>query len=259
LTLGFDFKDYRGQSFATNLSYFTTVLTNNGVASTQNSTIALPSNTRVDVNYMPLSWNWSGERPDKQGTTSFSIEQDVFPSFLESKRASFQAAADSRSAGGDYTKVLAGVTREENLRPGWALLWRAAGQCASEALISNEEFPLGGTAGARGYQEGETYGDDGWRTTLELRAPAAGIGSFPVSGGKVPAFARTSVFMDYGEAYLVDRPDAPAVREWGTGVGFFVTAGEHFDARLSLACALLNTPLTPAGTLRAYFSIGFQF
>jgi hemolysin activation/secretion protein len=259
LTLGFDFKNYRLQSFATNLSYFTTVLTNNGVASTVNSVIALPSNLGHEVTYFPLSWNWAGQRTDKRGSTSFSLEQDVFMSALGSKRSYFQAAADSQAAGGDYTKLTANVTREQTLPDGWSILWRASGQCASEALISNEEFPLGGTAGVRGYQEGETYGDDGWRTTLDLRAPALGIGSFPVSRGTVPALVRPAVFMDYGEAYTLDRGDVPVVRQWGTGVGIFLTAGQHFDARLSLGCALLNTTLTPAGTLRAYFSVGFQF
>ncbi|MGA2176871.1 MAG: ShlB/FhaC/HecB family hemolysin secretion/activation protein [Verrucomicrobiota bacterium] len=259
LTLGFDFKNYRLRSFATNLSYFTTTLTNSGVASTTNFVIALPSNGREDVTYMPLSWGWSGERPDQRGSTSLSLEQDVFPWPLASSRPNFQTAAGSEAAGGNYTKVTANAAREEKLRAGWSILWRAAGQWASEPLISNEQFPLGGTAGVRGYQEGETYGDTGWRTTLDLRAPAAGIGSFPVGSGTVPALARPAVFMDYGEVYLLDRSDAPAVRQWGTGFGVFVTAGQHFDARLSLGWALRNTPVTAAGSLRAYFSVGLQF
>lgn len=260
LSLGFDFKSYRLQSFSTNLSYFATTLTNNGVANTSNSTIALPSNTHEQATYMPLSWGLSGDRPDKRGTTGFSIEQDVYLSPLDSSRPNFQAAAGSQEAGGNFTKVLASMTREEKLAAGWSILGRVAGQWASEPLISNEQFPLGGTAGVRGYQEGETYGDTGWRTTFDLRAPAIGMGSFPVSGGgRIPGMMRPSLFMDYGEAYLLDRTHLPAVQQWGTGVGFFLTAGEHVDARLSLGWALLGTPTTTAGSLQAYCSIGFQF
>jgi hypothetical protein len=51
----------------------------------------------------------------------------------------------------------------------------------------------------------------------------------------------------------------PTVRQWGTGVGFYLTAGEHFDARLTLGYALLGTPATPAGSAQACFSVGFQF
>jgi hypothetical protein len=38
-----------------------------------------------------------------------------------------------------------------------------------------------------------------------------------------------------------------------------MTAGEHFDARFTIAWALLDTPLSQAGNARAYFRVGFQF
>jgi len=259
LTLGFDFKSYLMQGYSTNFSYFTTILTNNGVGTSSSSVIALPSNTHEAVTYMPLSWGWSGNRPDKWGTTSLSLEQDVFLSPLESSRPNFQAAAGSRDAGNNYTKATANLSREEKLGDGWSLLWRAAGQYASEPLISNEQFPLGGTAGVRGYQEGDSYGDTGWRTTLDLRAPAFEMGSFPVEGGRVPGFGRPSVFMDYGQVNILDNSAAPAVRQWGTGIGFFVNATQHLDARLTLGWALRNTPVAAAGGLQAYFSLGLQF
>jgi hemolysin activation/secretion protein len=258
-TVGFDFKSYRLQSSATNFSFFTATLTNNGAANTSSSVITLPNNSHEAVTYMPMSWGWSGTRPDKWGTTSLGLEQDVFLSPLESSRPNFQAAADSEGAGGNYIKVTGNFSREEKLPDGWSILLRAAGQWASAPLISNEEFPIGGTAGVRGYQEGEAYGDNGWRTTLDLRAPAIGLGSFPVNGGRVPGFGRASVFMDYGEVSLLDRPDTAAVRQWGTGIGFYVNATQHVDARLTLGWALRNTPVTVEGTLQGYFSVETQF
>jgi hemolysin activation/secretion protein len=67
--------------------------------------------------------------------------------------------------------------------------------------------------------------------------------------------------MDFGQAYLIDRPTVAdlSYSQWGTGLGFYLTAGEHFDARLTLAWALLGTPTTAAGTTQAYFSVGAQF
>ena len=258
--LGFDFKSYRLQSYSTNLSHVSTTLTNNGVANTTSSVIALPSNSHEEVTYMPLSWGWSGDRPDKWGASSLSLEEDVFLSPLESSRPHFQTAAGNEAAGGTFAKVTANLSREEKLPDGWSMLWRAAGQWASAPLISNEEFPLGGTAGVRGYQEGDSYGDTGWRTTLDLRAPAMGMGSFPVNGGQhVPGYGRPSVFMDYGQVNIIDKSEAPTVRQWGTGVGFFVNATQHLDARLTLGWALRNTPVAAAGSLQAYFSLGLQF
>jgi hemolysin activation/secretion protein len=92
-----------------------------------------------------------------------------------------------------------------------------------------------------------------------LRAPALNVGYFPTQNGDVSAYLRCSWFMDYGETYLLDRTTAPTTRQWGTGLGFFLTAGEHFDARLTLGWALLNTPTMQAGNAQAYFSVGFQF
>ena len=260
IAFGFDFKSYRLQSYSTNLSYVTTTLTNNGVAGTSTSVIALPSNSHQQVNYMPMSWSWSGNRPDKWGNSSLSLEDDVFLSPLESSRPNIQAVAGNEDAGGTFTKVTANLSREEKLPDGWSVLWRAAGQWASAPLISNEEFPLGGTAGVRGYQEGDSYGDTGWRTTMDLRAPAVEIGSFPVNGGRrEPGFGRPSVFMDYGQVNILDKADAPTVRQWGTGVGFLVNASQHVDARLTLGWALRKTPVAAAGSLQAYFSLGIQF
>ena len=67
--------------------------------------------------------------------------------------------------------------------------------------------------------------------------------------------------MDYGQTSLIDRPAAGNLTfpEWGTGFGLFLTAGEHFDARLSLAWALETTATAQAGDAIAYFSVGAQF
>ena len=54
-----------------------------------------------------------------------------------------------------------------------------SGQWASEPIISNEQFPLGGTGGVRGYREGESYGDSGWHAQLNVRAPPINVGYFP--------------------------------------------------------------------------------
>jgi hemolysin activation/secretion protein len=263
--VGLDYKSYNAPSFGTNLTYFSLYAPDqfgNPVLVT-NQTIRLPSNNRASLDYLPLSWGWSAFRPDQRGVTSFSLNQNIFLAGLASARTNFQVVAISRDAGGNYTTLNAGLTRRQNLPDDWSLLLRANGQWASEPLINNEQFALGGTSGVRGYQEGEVYGDDGWRVLFDVNAPPVQVGEFPVSGGGdgLPAYLRCTWFMDYGKTYLIDRP-APlslSYSEWGTGLGFYLTAGEHFDARLTLAWALHDTPATHTGEARAYFSVGFQF
>jgi hemolysin activation/secretion protein len=265
LLLGFDYKSYEAPSFGTNLTYFTLYALDafgNPVLVT-NQTIRLSSNNRAQLDYLPLSWGWSAFRPDNHGVTSFNLNQSLFLSGLASARTNFQVTAASPAAGGNYTTLTAGLTRGQNLPDDWSLLFRANGQWASAPLIANEQFALGGTGGVRGYEEGEVYGDDGWRVMLDVNAPPLDVGFFPDANGGdgTPAYLRCSGFMDYGETYLIDRPSPlnSSYREWGTGVGFYLTAGEHFDARLTLAWALHDTPASYAGEARAYFSVGFQF
>jgi hemolysin activation/secretion protein len=259
LSFGIDLKNYRTRGFSTNLSYFTTPITNNGVASSTNFTVALPSNTHHELSYEPLSFGWSGDRQDKWGSWSFNLGENTFLAPLASARTNFQSVAGSREAGGNYASFSAGATRDEKLWENWSLLARGAAHWATAPLIGNEQFPLGGMAGVRGYQEGENYSDSGWRLSLDLRAPPHQVGAFPVAGGSVPAFVRPSVFTDYGEGYQLGRPNAVTDRQWGTGFGVFLTAGQHFEARLSLAWALHHTPTTSVGGIQAYFSVGTQF
>ena len=268
--VGFDFKSYEAPSFSTNLTYFSLYDQNsfgNQVLVT-NSTIRLPSNHDAKLYYLPLSWGWSAGRTDAGGNTSFNLNENIFLSGLESGRVNFQTVAGATGAGGNYTDFTGGLSRLQNLGGEWTLLARANGQWTSAPLIANEELALGGTAGVRGYQEGEVYGDEGWRMMFDLNAPAIEIGEFPVTpedgprlAVSVPAMLRCSAFTDIGSAYLIDRPTTAdlAYNQWGAGLGFFLTAGEHFYARLTTAWALEACASTRAGSAEVYFSLGYQF
>lgn len=230
-----------------------------------NQTITLPANSREQLSYLPLSWGWSASRPDPWGSFAFSYSQSVFLEALASARTNFQVVAGAPAAGGNYTTVNAGLARDQKLLAGFSALVNVSGQWASAPLINNEQFALGGTGGVRGYQQGEIYGDDGWRAMFDLRAPPIGVGNFPLRSRDVPAELRCSWFMDYGNAILIDRPVKAggttdiSYLQWGTGLGFLLNLGADFDARLTLAWALLDTPATRAGEAQAYFSIGAQF
>ncbi len=261
ISAGIDYKSYDAQSFITNFEYATVYTTNSAGDRVPfaSYTITNALNSANALHYLPISLGWTGARPDKWGGTSFYWNQNLFFSGLASARNNFQTVAGSTAAGGNYTTLTAGLIRQQQLPADWSAVLNANGQWASRPQISNEQFALGGTSGVRGYREGEAYGDTGWRVLFDLRAPPVNVGSFPNEPEDIPAYLRCSWFMDYGEAYHLDSVVAPAIRQWGTGAGFYLTAGEHFDARLSLAWALRDTPLTTAGSAFAYFSIGFQF
>ena len=82
---------------------------------------------------------------------------------------------------------------------------------------------MGGTAGVRGYQDGEAYGDTGWRVSIEPQTPLINIGMVGNEGHEEPCWVRGSVFLDYGEIYLLEptsRPAAASQRDiLGRGLG----------------------------------------
>ena len=262
-SLGVDFKSYSAPTFSTNFTYFSLYALDNfgNPVLVTNDTIRLPSNSRAELRYFPLSFGWSAARPDAWGSFAFSYSQSVFLQALATARTNFQNVAAAAGAGGNYTTINAGLARDQKLFGNWSALLNVNGQWASAPLINNEQIALGGTGGVRGYQQGEIYGDTGWRALFDLRAPPINIGYFPTATGSIPAALRYSWFMDYGQTYLIDRPTTAnlSYTQWGTGLAFFLTAGEHFDARLTLAWALTDTPTTAAGTAQAYFSVGAQF
>jgi len=258
LSVGWDYKSYQTETLATNLTTVAQYYTNPPTL-IRSGVVTNIHNSGNSLYYMPLSIGGSGARPDNWGSISFYYNQNLFLAPLQSPRSDFQAVAGASGAGGNYTTATAGLTREQKLPADWSLVLSANGQWSGEPLISNEQFALGGTSGARGYREGETYGDAGWRTLFDLRLPPLGVGSFPTDKGAVPAYLRCSWFMDYGEASHVAQPAVATVRQWGTGTGFYWTIGQHLDARLTLGWALNGTPRSSEGETRAYFSIGAKF
>ena len=277
--LGVEFKTFGSRSYGTNVYTFNLYAIDSFGNRTLSKTDATPNpaNTFQSLYYVPLSFGWSGARPDQHGAFSFNFNQSVFLGALASPPQDFQSAVTQsgtnglvRGVGGNYTTINAGLTRQQNFGA-WSATLNANGQWASAPLISNEQFGLGGTAGVRGYQEGEAYGDNGWRVLFDLRTPPLVIGHFPTADGDVPAQLRGAWFTDYGQVYLLNRKGNDALSEWGTGFGIFLTAGEHFDARLTLAWALSDNYVgganhennaavqTPAGSAQAYFTVGFQY
>jgi hemolysin activation/secretion protein len=272
-SFGLDFKYYSSATYSTNLTYFSLYALDpagNRVLVT-NQTIAIAGNSSQSLQYFPLSASWSAARPDKYGSFQFYINDSLYLDRLASDRKDFQAVAGNKDAGGNYTTVNAGLIRQQNLPGGWSFVANGNGQWTASPLIGNEQFGIGGTSGVRGYREGEVYGDTGWRVLGDLRTPPLNVGNFPTATGDVPALLRGSLFMDYGQVYFINRPGQGAVSEWGSGFGLFLTAGEHFDARLTVGWALLGSQgsansannyvstKTSEGSAQAYFSVGYQF
>jgi hemolysin activation/secretion protein len=133
---------------------------------------------------------------------------------------------------------------------------RADGQWANQPLISNEQYGLGGVNSVRGYREGEVFGDDGWHVSLEQKTPPHVVGF----AGQSPLTIRGAIYMDYGQAFLIDPQGRKGETSlWGTGFGGVASLGSHFEARLLFSWPLLRSPTTSPGQPRFDFSLSAQF
>jgi hemolysin activation/secretion protein len=236
----------------------TTYNTNlDGSVTIETSETSSPQDTTFhSISYLPFTIRWDANWSDKYGSTDFGIGYS--PNLWYSGgQSNIQAIAGSAQASGYWNVLTASLSRDQDIRGGWRMLLHADGQWASEPLISNEQYGLGGLSGVRGYHEGEVFGDDGWRFTSEVRTPSLNLGMVDATQ---PMYFRGSVFMDYGEVFHNDPKSLPARTPlWGTGLGFSLAIGQIIDGHIFVAWPLLSTPGIYKGETRFYLAISGQF
>jgi hemolysin activation/secretion protein/AraC-like DNA-binding protein len=296
LSAGFDYKRYEALSCNSNnfLSSFT--YTNGSLGRTTSvTTVSSPQPNRNNtLNYMPFNIGWNGSIPDALGTTFLNaqVNFDVLPIYSEESKSvsvtniatittngvtqtttnvatksknfsghSFSGIAYTTNASPYYVTLQLGADRVQTIYQDWSVKLHADGQWANGALISNEQYAMGGTAGVRGYQDGQAYGDTGWRFSIEPQTPLINIGRVGNEGHEEPCWFRASVFLDYGRIYLLAQPPPGSEsRESFCGAGWAVTAniGSHMDGRLTVAWPLISHAGESDG-VHIYFGVGAQF
>jgi hemolysin activation/secretion protein/AraC-like DNA-binding protein len=275
LLFGVDFKRYQQVSFNTN-NFYTTVTSTNAQGNPVSIVTTIPhaqAPRQTEIDYLPLNAGFSGSAPDPWGSTSFNGQVNL----NVAANANLSTGAYTTNARNNYVTVQAGVTRDQRLYHDWDVLIHADGQWASTPLFSNEQYEIGGSGGVRGYPEGQSYGDTGWRVSVEPRTPLINIG---MVDDDIPFWIRSSVFVDYGQDSVLDGfyavvaagqgpvisqiPHNPTTLDFcGTGWSLTANIGSHLDARLTVAFPLINTISSPGwdpvSHAQVYFAIGGQF
>lgn len=118
----------------------------------------------------------------------------------------------------DFTRTTATATRIQSLWDNWSLMTSATGQYSGDALLSSEQFTIGGGTYGRAYDAGELAGDAGMAGVAELRY-----------GQPVKDFFLTSwqayTFYDIGKVYNLK----PVVGEKSEDSGASTGVGVRFD------------------------------
>lgn len=259
LSLGADFKRYRMISYNTNNFFANTYITNSDGSVSQISdkfSSGQPARSTI-LTYVPLNISLNGSLPDALGTTFFNAAVNFNPLGGFSDDAGFAKASYTTNARASYVTMQFSADRIQTIYKDWTVKLHADGQWANGALVSNEQFAMGGSGGVRGYAEGDTYGDAGWRFSIEPRTPQFNFG---MVDGDIPFWVRASVFLDWGETCRSEPAAGWGHKNFvGTGCAFYVNIGTHMDARLTVGVPLTAGSVTRAGDAHVYLGAGIQF
>jgi len=265
LTFGSDYKNYKAESANADIFYELVSTTNNGSAVKFGNVLYTMQQPvrQTAVNYFPLNVGLSGSVPDTLGTTFFNSQANfnVPNMFSNDKDMNFSGASYTTNARAAYVTLQTGANRIQTIYKDWSVKLHADGQWANGALISNEQYAMGGSASVRGYQDGQAYGDTGWRFSIEPQTPLMKIGMVGNEGHLEPCWVRASVFLDYGKIYLLSEPTHGSdSSESFCGAGWAMTAniGSHMDGRLTVAWPLIGHA-GEADSVHIYFGVGAQF
>lgn len=269
LSGGLDYKIYSQANYQTNIFIFNEFTKNASqqlIERTSYDYIPTPA-TQQKLDYLPLAISYNANVNDFIGpaTMGLGLSADLWysSSTLTNGAAEFtgkksiQNITGSGESSGYWIILRPSFSQDFAIHTNWVTTLRADGQWASEPLISNEQFGVGGVNSVRGYLEGEIFGDNGWHLSLEQQTPPYLVG---MVHGDQPLTVRGSVYMDWAAAYLIDpQGRAGSVELWSTGFGVAASVGSSWQARLLFSLPLNSTTMTPSDEPVFNFSLTAQF
>lgn len=268
---GMDFKVYQLNSGQTNYyTYITGEKDNNAeppIIATNTSPYytALPYTVKK-LEYVPIEARYDLRLQDPLGhamfglgvsaniwySSEFSSYTNGVPQSKATGKAALQHITGSSNSSGYWVTLNPSFSQNIFIHTNWLMFIRADGQWASEPLINNEQFGIGGVNSVRGYHEGEAFGDTGWHASFEQQTPPYVIG---MAYDNAPLTVRGSLYMDYGAVYLLDPQGRPGSTQlWGTGFGLTASIGSHWQSRFLVSLPLIGTSMTPRN--EPYFNFG---
>jgi hemolysin activation/secretion protein len=216
------------------------------------------TSTSAPVTYYPLNAAYAANWTGPHSTTDVNISVELNVSSLGSTATTFDNKRYNAAPG--FSLLRAGVTREQDL-PADVQLWGSVqGQLSNDALVSSEQFALGGADSIRGYLEAETLGDYGVTLQTELRSPDIHKYLARYTGGAINSW-RFHVFGDTGIVNVID--DLPQTHSTyglsSVGVGTRVNLWGYLNGAVQDAETLNSGPDTRAGTNRVLFRVFGEF
>lgn len=118
----------------------------------------------------PVTLSYAGfSRTDtREWRANLSLSQNL-PGGDKNNTAAYQAPGGRAGATGNFSAWRYNMLLRQTLPADWQALWQLNGQYTTDALISGEQFGIGGVDSVRGFNEREVLNDRGYRTSIELQ------------------------------------------------------------------------------------------
>lgn len=204
------------------------------------------------IHYLPMSAAWDGNWQTTDNTSHLGVALNFH---LPGTAGTEQEFADKRFKGRPgYSYIRGNFNTRQALEQDWALSARGSWQWADQALVSNEQFSLGGVDTVRGYYESAATGEIGTAISFELATPNLG------SWAGIDQELRAAWFVDGGNVRVIDpitATDQYSLASWGLGLR--MTAAKGFTATLDWAMALNDLGNTRRGDNRLHFRVGYEW
>jgi hemolysin activation/secretion protein len=163
------------------------------------------------------------------------------------------ALLSSEDASANFSLLNFAFARYQKLSDVWSLKISAAGQLASRALLTSQEFYIGGMAFGRGYDVGEVSGDNGIAGSVELRFDQVLINNFP-KGYQLYGFIDRGLVWNFGDGINNNL----TLTSVGGGLRLYLTDDLQADVAISLPVDY-RSPANIARNPRILFSLSKFF
>ena len=192
---------------------------------------------------------YSAILPDPWGQTSLSIQGYFSPGGVTDLNTDEAFNLARPQAKADYIYGRFNAERVTRLPGDFSWIVRGIAQVANGNLLPSEQLGMGGFSTARGYEEREANGDQGYFFSNELRTPAVSI--IHLFTQKFPWDDRVQIlgFWDYGEVGNINllSGEKPHYRFSSVGPGLRYTMSRHLSLRFDYGWQLLDSGLNPNG------------
>lgn len=211
-------------------------------------------NTPID--YLPWIAEWDGTWTGVQSVSRLGASFNFHMSHLV---GSDQQFADKRYRGlANYFYIKGSASRNATDDSGWGFNLRSTWQLATQALISNEQFSIGGADTVRGYLESSAMGDLGLAASVELTTP--NLMGYATANSL--SDLRLLAFIDAGTVeVLYPLTDGDQYNISSTGVGLRLKGARGLSLELDFATALtdLSTVGVHSGDAMVHFKLAYEW